>query len=96
MHEAFTHKNRVEFVLNRPRNSFTAFTQGDARSCSIKSGLPTQWRYKPFHGFGEYRQWWIGCSFEVQVCSYLFELQRKLYFFAHTTILQNLSYIFEG
>jgi len=65
MHEAFTHKHLVEFVLNRPRNSFTAFAQGDARSCSIKSGLSTQWRYEPFHGLGEYRQRWTGCSFEV-------------------------------
>jgi len=72
MHEAFTHKNLVEFVLNRPRNSFTAFTQGDARSCSIESGLSTQWRYEPFHGLSEYRQWWTGCSFEVLVCSSLF------------------------
>jgi hypothetical protein len=53
MHEAFAHKDRLEFVLNRARNRFTAFTQGDARSCSIKSGLLAKWWYKRFHGLSE-------------------------------------------
>jgi hypothetical protein len=31
MNVAFAHKNRVVFVLNEARNSFSEFIQGDAR-----------------------------------------------------------------